>query len=63
MRENIRLRHTHLFYRRLLMITLCIFEKEEDRKEQQKAIFVLEHTSLRYGGKARKEENTSINTE
>jgi hypothetical protein len=42
-------------------------EKREEKAEeksgkgiQKKAIFVLEHTSLRYGGKARKEENTSI---
>jgi hypothetical protein len=45
---------------------LCIFERRRRREEQeriQKAIFVLEHTSLRYGGKARKEENTSVKNE
>jgi hypothetical protein len=33
----------------------------EEKKRIEKAIFVLEHTSLRCGGKARKEENTNIN--
>jgi hypothetical protein len=48
---------------------LCIFEKErkrrkeKSREEHREAIFVLEHTSLRYDGKARKEENTSVNNE
>jgi hypothetical protein len=45
---------------------LCIFEREREKKKIEKnteAIFVLEHTSLRHGGKARKEENTSINSE
>jgi hypothetical protein len=46
---------------------LCIFEKEKKEEKSggriQEAIFVLEHTSLRYGGKARKEENTSVNNE
>jgi hypothetical protein len=37
-------------------------EKKEKRRTQ-KAIFVLEHTSLRYGGKARKEENTNVNND
>jgi hypothetical protein len=47
---------------------ICVFlrkkrKEEKSRKEHREAIFVLEHTSLRYDGKARKEENTNVNNE
>ncbi len=44
---------------------ICVFLRKEkkEKRRTQKAIFVLEHTSLRYGGKARKEENTNVNND
>ncbi len=44
-RENVRLRHTHSFYRRTLMITFVYFRertrKEEDRREHRKQYLFL----------------------